>query len=268
MKIKTVLILSIAIIFSACKNDPKIIESTTRTEDSSPSSGIFSGESTPVATQNQNSTISNDLHTVVVNEILPTKKYVYLNVNEGNEKFWIATRTKNIKLGETYYYKGGLLKTNFESKEYNRVFEKVYLISNIVPANHANHSSVEDIADYSKTKSQYTAPVKVDVETHTDKIVEHKGSIKIAELVKDPKKYAGKTVQLSGVCTKVNPGIMDRNWIHLKDGSQDDFDLVITSSTYVPEGKNITIKALVTLNKDFGAGYTYDLILENGAIVE
>ena len=30
----------------------------------------------------------------------------------------------------------------------------------------------------------------------------------------------------------------------------------------------ITIKAVVTLDKDFGAGYHYDLILENGVIVE
>ena len=29
----------------------------------------------------------------------------------------------------------------------------------------------------------------------------------------------------------------------------------------------ITIKATVTLNKDFGAGYKYDLILENGIII-
>jgi len=60
---------------------------------------------------------------------------------------------------------------------------------------------------------------------------------------------------------------MKRNWIHLKDGSKDDFDLVITSDTFVPEGKVVTIKATVTLNKDFGAGYKYDLILENGTIV-
>jgi hypothetical protein len=86
---------------------------------------------------------------------------MYLYVSEGGEKFWIATRTKDVKVGETYYYKGGLLKTNFESKEYNRVFEKVYLISNLVSTDHSNNASVKDITDYSKTKSQYTEPTKV-----------------------------------------------------------------------------------------------------------
>lgn len=61
---------------------------------------------------------------------------------------------------------------------------------------------------------------------------------------------------------------MERNWIHLKDGTKNDFDLVVTSDTFVPEGSIITVKALVSLNKDFGAGYTYDLILENGTITQ
>ena len=61
---------------------------------------------------------------------------------------------------------------------------------------------------------------------------------------------------------------MGKNWIHLKDGSQDDFDLVITSDALVDVGSVVTIKAEVVLNKDFGAGYKYDLILENGSIVK
>lgn len=61
---------------------------------------------------------------------------------------------------------------------------------------------------------------------------------------------------------------MNRNWIHLKDGSKDDYDLVVTSDVFVPEGTALTLKAMVTLNKDFGAGYKYDLILENGTIVK
>jgi len=61
---------------------------------------------------------------------------------------------------------------------------------------------------------------------------------------------------------------MNRNWIHLKDGSKDDFDLVVTSNTFVPEGQIVTMRAEVSLNRDFGSGYRYDLILENGTIIE
>ena len=247
----------------ACNNGPKVIQSSTEQNDS-PKSGIFTPDpSTQVVTSTDQS-FSNDLHTITVNEVLPATRYVYLNVSEGDSKFWIATRKQEIKKGETYFYRGGLLKTNFESKEYNKVFDTIYLISNLVSQDHSKHT------DNLNTNVQKSDPIaqKEDIPTHTDKIVEHKGSIKIAELIKDPKKYEGHTIQLSGKCVKVNPNIMDRNWIHLQDGSKNDYDLVITSNTFVPEGSDITIKATVVLNKDFGAGYKYDLILENGILVK
>lgn len=250
-------------ILLACNNGPKVIQSSNEQDDSQ-KSGIFKPDPSTQVTTGADPSISNELHTVSVNEVLQASKYVYLNVSEGESKFWIAARKQEIKKGETYFYRGGLLKTNFESKEYNKVFDTIYLISKLVSQDHSQHT---DILNTSVKKSNPIAQ-KEDIPTHTDKIVEHKGSIKIAELVKDPKKYEGHTIQLSGTCVKANPNIMDRNWIHLQDGSKDDFDLVITSNTFVPEGSNITIRAIVVLNKDFGAGYTYDLILENGTLVK
>lgn len=270
-KNKLIAITVTILIFTACKNEPKVITATTDNNEPEKSSGIFSDSQTesnnPGTNVDFNATpFSEGLHKVIVNEVLPTTKYVYLNVNEGDKQFWIATGQKEIKVGETYYYKGGLLKTNFESKEYNRVFETVYLVANLVEERHGNNTGKVNIGDYSETKQK--PPTKVAIETHTDKIIQDKGSIKISELVANPEKYNGKSVQVSGVCTKINAGIMDRNWIHLQDGSKDDFDLVITSESYVPEGSSVTIKATVTLDKDFGAGYRYDLILENGTIIK
>ncbi len=202
---------------------------------------------------------------MVVNEKLPTSKYVYLKVTEAGEQFWIATRNQEITIGGTYFYRSGLLKTNFESKEYNKVFDKIYLVSNLVAEDHRSTSGAIN-SEISKEEKSITQ--KETIPTHTEKIIQHKGSITIAEIVSNPSEYDGKTVQLTGKCIKINPNIMNRNWIHLQDGSKNDYDLVITSDTFVPEGKIITIRALVSLNRDFGAGYHYDLILENGTIIE
>ncbi|MFK5880047.1 MAG: hypothetical protein QM478_11215 [Flavobacteriaceae bacterium] len=250
----------------AC-NNPKVINPSSDNISENTSSGIFSNDSEPEyePLTKQNKSFNNDLHTVIVNEILPTSKYVYLNVNEGDKQFWIATRSKKVNVGETYYYSGGLLKTNFESKEHNRVFEKVYLVSKLVVANHGNNQGAKTD---NNTKKEQNHPVDKVSQTRPTNVTSQEGSITIAELVKNPKKYEGQTVQLTGVCTKINAGIMNRNWIHLNDGTNDDFDLVITSEEFVPEGSKITIKAVVVLNKDFGAGYNYDLILEKGELVK
>jgi len=211
----------------------------------------------------KNKLVVDELHTVVVDEVLPATKYVYVHVSEGANQFWVATALKDIHIGETYFYKGGLLKTNFESKEYDRTFEKIYLVSQFVPAKH--DGSINHVHDMEATQSE---PMNKDTAKTVRKIEKAEGSMSIVELVSDPQKYEGKIVQLSGECVKINPKIMDRNWIHLKDGSKDDYDLVITSDIFVREGTVITIKGTVALNKDYGAGYKYDLILENGILVE
>lgn len=258
--------LLVSALFLACNNGPKVITNQSAAEEEVISSGIFSEENTNTETANPNrSSFTEGLHTVVVNEKLPASKYIYLKVTEAGEQFWIATRNQQITIGGTYFYRSGLLKTDFESKEYNRFFEKIYLVSNLVAEDHRNTSGSIN-SEISKKENSFNQ--KEIIPTHTEKITPHKGSITIAELVADPNEYNGKTIQLTGKCVKINPNIMNRNWIHLQDGSKNDYDLVITSNTFVPEGKIITIRALVSLNRDFGAGYRYDLILENGTIIE
>ncbi len=263
IKTKITMLTVVSLVIFGCNNGPKVI--TPSTENENQNSGIFAPDPSTQVTNNSDGQDNSEFHKVVINEVLAASRYIYLNVTEEGKKFWIATRKQEVEKGETYFYRGGLLKTNFESKEHNRVFDTIYLISNLVTNDHAKQA-----ATLPKSNSNVSGSVaqKEDIPTHTDKIIEHKGSIKIADLVKDPKKYEGHTVQISGKCVKTNPGIMDRNWIHIQDGSKDDYDLVITSDAFVPEGNTVTLKALVTLNKDFGAGYKYDLILENGTIVQ
>lgn len=267
--LKIVSVLAIATIISSCNNGPKVIAPTTDPEGVSESggSGIFTPNPDIQVTQNNGSAFNEDLHKVVVSEVLPTDRYVYLKVSEHPDKqFWIASRKQEVAKGEVYFYRTSLLKTNFESKEYNRVFDTIYLVSNLVAEDHSKH--VGQLGTTANPIIEKTTVVKEDIPTHTDKNVEFKGAIKISELVKNPKKYEGHSVQISGKCVKVNPNIMQRNWLHIQDGSKDEFDLVVTSSSFVPEGSDITIKAIVSLNRDFGAGYRYDLILENGTLIK
>ncbi len=257
--IKYLLLSSVAMfLFTACGDSPKVISSVENDSSLEDKTGIFSDGTSPEIASS--GAINQDVHTVVIEEVLPTSKYVYLYVKEGEgESFWIATTKQEVEVGKTYYYKGGLLKTNFESKEYNRIFDKMYLVSRVVPVDHGGAESVQvNTAPKASAKKNTSAPRKVDRE----------GSIKIAELVNNPEKYDGQIVQISGECVKVNPNIMDRNWLHMKDGSKDDYDLVITSDKAIPEGHVVTMKGRVVLNKDFGAGYRYDILIEEGVIVQ
>lgn len=242
------------IVLISCDNKAKVIspsETNSTQFDKETSTGVFNRDliSTEVRA-NENSSDNSDVHHVKVLEVLPTEKYIYLKVVENEEEYWVAAGKQNVEVGDRYFFRGGLLKTNFESKEYNRVFEKVYLVSKLVSENHGQSS-------HNNTPSK---EIKKDIE-------KVEGSLLIKEIIEQASALEGKEVQITGECTKLNANIMGRNWIHLKDGSKDDYDFIITSEQAIPEGHVATLKGTLALNRDFGSGYRYEILIENGTIV-
>ena len=90
----------------------------------------------------------------------------------------------------------------------------------------------------------------------------------IAALYKGKAALAGKEVRVQGKVVKVNNGIMGRNFLHVQDGSgdKDTNDLTITSAQTAKVGDEVSITGRVLLNKDFGAGYAYPLLVEEANI--
>lgn len=78
----------------------------------------------------------------------------------------------------------------------------------------------------------------------------------------------GKTVQVSGKVTKVNNGIMNRNFIHIQDGTgkKGTDDLTVTSKQTAKVGDKVIITGTIALDTDFGFGYNYPIILEKSKI--
>lgn len=90
----------------------------------------------------------------------------------------------------------------------------------------------------------------------------------IAALHQNKAALAGKTISAKGKVVKVNNSIMGRNFLHIQDGTGDSKsnDLAITSKQTAKIGDQITISGVVVLNKDFGSGYTYPLLIEEATI--
>lgn len=209
--------------------------------------------------------LSRDLHKVVVQEVLPAAKYVYLRVQEADRLFWIATRKQAVNTGETYFYREALMRAPFESKEHGKVFDTLYLVTKLVPADHATAGIRAAGAADQETEA---GKPPLNQQNPTRQYAAEEGYLSIAELAENPEKYAGQQVQLKGECVKVNQDILNRNWLHLKDGSKDSYDLIITSDTLVPAGTVIAVRGDVAVDKDFGAGYKYRLIIENGVLIQ
>ncbi len=201
---------------------------------------------------------------IVAKEVLQTPQYTYILGTEGKTEFWVAAKKLEAKVGDTYYFTGGLPMTKFESKELKRTFDEVLFLDNILTTPSAN-AAVSD--PNSQTQSTGSA---IPVEKKDVTIKHDKGELTIASLFQNKKLHVGKTVKIKGQVAKFTPGIMKKNWIHLQDGTDfsGKFDLTITTDQEVKVGDNITLEGVISLDKDFGYGYFYDVIMEDAKLIK
>jgi len=118
--------------------------------------------------------------------------------------------------------------------------------------------------------AQQSTGVKVVPEKANITVQPCEGCTKIADLLSGKKGFEGKTVRIKGSVTKFNPEIMGKNWIHIQDGTEFEggFDLTITTDKTVSVGDIVTFEGKIFLDKDFGYGYVYNIIMEEGKLVE
>lgn len=210
----------------------------------------------------------NGVHKVIVKEVLQANAYTYLNVTENGTDQWIAVSKMDAKEGETYYYKDFMEMKYFESKDLSRTFESVYFIQDL-------KSGIEgfQVMEQPKMPEGHAALTghegKPTISKADVAIEPVEGGITIAELFTNKEKYSGKKVLIRGKVVKTNFEIMDKNWFHIQDGTSAEgkFDLTITSlEKEVNVDDILTFEGTIALNKDFGHGYKYEILLEDGVI--
>jgi hypothetical protein len=93
--------------------------------------------------------------------------------------------------------------------------------------------------------------------------------IRIGELFENKERFNGKKIKVRGEVTKFNKAIMNRNWVHIQDGTAYDgaYALIVTCQDNFAIGDVVVFEGIVTLNKDFGAGYRYEVIMEDAVII-
>jgi len=100
-------------------------------------------------------------------------------------------------------------------------------------------------------------------------IAKAEGGKTVAQVFAEREKLAGKPVTVRGKVVKTNAGIMGTNWLHIRDGSgaEGTNDLTVTTNGAVPNiGDTVLVTGQAALNKDFGMGYAYPVIVEGAEV--
>jgi len=217
------------------------------------------------AINDSNASANNGLHKVVISESTDGGTYTYLNVEENGNKYWMAIPSTEVKVGDTYYYNGGMLMENFESKQLEKTFDEIIFADNIRTTEKAPvqeqvnpHSTVDPNAN-----ADTTAVVEVNIE-------KAENGITLENLFKNKKSFSGKSLIVRGKVVKLNKEILDRNWVHIVDGTQfeNKKSLTVTTKEMVKIGDTVTFKGTIVLDRDFGKGYVYDILLEEGELIK
>jgi len=204
-----------------------------------------------------------DALTGTVLEQIAAPPYLYLRIKTENGEAWAAVDGGSVTRGSRVTVSGAMLMKNFASTSLKRTFPEVYFgtlapsgpSGSPAPTNpHATGAPASERIDLLKVEKA----IGVDGRTVAETWAERDG-------------LNGKRVTIRGLAVKVTEGVMERNWVHLQDGTgaviQGDFDITVTTLDKVTAGDTVTVTGTVRTNQQVGAGYAYAVLVENAKVI-
>lgn len=206
-----------------------------------------------------------------VAESMNSGGYTYVRLQSaGKSDTWIAAPEIAVKVGDRLTAPIEMPMENFHSKTLNRDFPVIYFVSQVAREGETLSPAPAQSgapAPMGSHQASSSAPVPV------EPVAPAPGGLSIADVWAKRTSLAGKPVVVRGKVVKANNGIMDRNWLHLQDGSGSAADrtndLTVTTAATAAEvkvGDIVTVSGVLAAGKDFGAGYAYDAILETAKV--
>jgi hypothetical protein len=103
-------------------------------------------------------------------------------------------------------------------------------------------------------------------------IAKAEGGKTVFEIFTEKSELVNQKVTVRGKVVKTNAGIMNKDWLHLRDGSGEEGknDLTVTTTITKPlpnVGDTVLVTGTVAIDKDFSMGYQYPVMLEDAAVV-
>ncbi|GJQ59729.1 MAG: DNA-binding protein [Candidatus Scalindua sp. AMX11] len=196
-------------------------------------------------------------------ETMNSGGYTYLLLEKEGKQTWAAITEMDVSVGQEITLAPGHYMVNFTSKTLDRTFDAI-IFSPGPLSGHGSSPSTKKMGIGSKNTTVH-ADEKVEVKKATGANV-----YTVAELYQKSKRLDKKKVSIQGKVMKVSVGIMGKNWLHIQDGTGDEknntHDLVVTTQDQPSVDDVVKVDGTLYVNKDFGSGYKYDVIVEEAHI--
>ncbi len=202
--------------------------------------------------------------------------YTYLQLDTGGQKVWAAIPESKVKEGEEVTLVANMELRNFKSKSLNKVFDRIIFATGMTEGSTGEEAPLTNPHGPTGASSMAggmmgggSGSLSLPENFHIEKAQGENGYT-VGEIYQKRKELNGKTVKVNGYVTKVLTGIMGKNWVHIQDGTGPTkglvSDLVVTTQDLPNPGDTITVTGKLASDRDFGAGYRYDAIIEDARI--
>jgi hypothetical protein len=200
--------------------------------------------------------------------------YKYLKVKENDKELWVAIANAPVKVGEKIGYDKNTIMKNFKSKSLKKIFKEIIFASNVYLAEKGTTTikSLKDTLGLSapKTTSNNLPKEKL---TKPEKPFVEKEFYTVEEVFMWKDSLKDQHIKIKGQVLKVSKQIMKLDWVHIQDNtgssSKRTDDLVFTTkNSSFKAGDKVIATGKVIINKDFGYGYFYKVIIEDSTFKE
>jgi hypothetical protein len=191
--------------------------------------------------------------------------YTYLRLRTKSGEVWAAIPAAQVKAGAEVSIADPQTMRGFQSKALNRTFDTIVFGTLAGAGAQAGPQAAPDLrAMHAEVKQAPTiAPVKVEK-------AKGPNAQTVAGIAAGAPKLKDKPVTVRGQVVKYSPGIMGKNWLHLRDGTgssrdgSDDLVVVTNDSTSV--GEVVLVSGTVRTDRDLGMGYSYKVLVEDAKL--
>lgn len=206
----------------------------------------------------------------IVLETMNSGGYTYMLLDQDGEEIWVAGNQMEVKKDDTVYYVKAMEMKDFHSNTMNKDFKKIIFAEIVTKDPWAEETTENPHSQGMPGMGQGNPHENLSKEKQGDiKIEPIKNGYTIEQIYAQKSSLAGKPVRVKGKVVKFNSQILGKNWVHIQDGtgSKDNFDLAITTMEMFNVGDIVTFEGILSIDKDFGSGYKFSVIIENAIIV-
>lgn len=178
----------------------------------------------------------------------------YVKVNDGSASMWAAVPQAQVDVGSAVTIRGSV-----DLSLAPMIGETVIILSDSIQGGTSSESP-------HGTSTTSEGPVEV---TPVEKA---EGGYTVEELFSQRQELNGQTVSVRGTVVKTSAEIMGAFWLHIQDGTGDagagtnDITVTYTGDPPVSTGDVVLVTGTLSADKDLGAGYFYQAIIENATV--